>query len=94
MENTSSGAEIQQNTRVEKKSWVVALLLTFFLGALGVHRFYLGKNGTGLVMLILTIASPLTLMLTVGITAIWALVDFILILIGSMKDSDGNELQK
>lgn len=29
-----------------QKSWVVALLLCFFVGFLGVHRFYVGKVGT------------------------------------------------
>ena len=35
-----------------QKSWVVALLLCFFLGGLGVHRFYVGKVGTGILQIV------------------------------------------
>ena len=64
------------------KGFVPALLLCFFLGALGVHRFYVGKVGTGLLML-----------LTLGGVGIWALVDFIMIAVGSFKDSNGLSLK-
>lgn len=72
--------EIQDNK--SQKSWVVALLLCFFLGGLGVHRFYVGKVGTGIVQL-----------LTVGGFGIWALIDFITILVGSFSDSEGKTLK-
>jgi TM2 domain-containing membrane protein YozV len=55
-----------------------ALLLCFFLGVFGAHRFYAGKIGTGILELI-----------TVGGLGIWWLVDMILILTGSFKDGDG-----
>lgn len=60
------------------KGFVPAILLCFFLGALGVHRFYVGKVGTGILML-----------LTFGGLGIWTLVDFIIIVTGNFKDSDG-----
>ncbi len=60
------------------KNFVAALLLCFFLGSLGVHRFYAGKVGTGILMLI-----------TLGGLGIWTLIDFIMIAVGSFKDSDG-----
>ncbi len=72
--------EIQDNK--SQKSWVVALLLCFFLGGLGVHRFYVGKVGTGIVQL-----------LTVGGFGIWVLIDFIIILVGSFSDSEGKTLK-
>lgn len=72
--------EIQDNK--SQKSWVVALLLCFFLGGLGVHRFYVGKVGTGIIQL-----------LTVGGFGIWALIDFIIILVGSFSDSEGKTLK-
>lgn len=62
------------NSEVEKKkrNLVVAYLLWFFLGALGAHRFYFKKTGTGIAMLLMVV-------LTIGfgaiITGIWALVD-------------------
>ena len=61
------------------KSRLVTTLLAFFLGYLGVHRFYLGKIGTGIVML-----------LTAGGLGIWALIDFIFAVAGLMKDKEGN----
>jgi TM2 domain-containing membrane protein YozV len=67
--------------RYSNKSRLVALLLCFFVGALGVHRFYVGKVGTGVLML-----------LTLGGLGIWALIDLIMIAIGSFKDASGRVL--
>ena len=63
------------------KTKVVAALLCFFVGTLGVHRFYVGKIGTGVAMI-----------LTLGGCGIWAFIDLIMILVGSFKDADGKEL--
>ena len=63
---------------ISRKSRLVALLLCFFLGALGVHRFYVGKVGTGILMLI-----------TLGGCGLWLLIDLILIVVGSFKDKQG-----
>lgn len=65
-----------------KKSKVAAALLCFFLGGLGVHRFYVGKVGTGILWLF-----------TFGVFGIGALVDFIMILVGAFKDKQGNPLE-
>jgi TM2 domain-containing membrane protein YozV len=65
------------------KSWLVTLLLCIFLGGLGVHRFYTGKIGTGILMLI-----------TLGGLGIWVLVDLIMIAIGKFKDKQGRELAR
>ncbi|MEU7743573.1 TM2 domain-containing protein [Nonomuraea sp. NPDC049158] len=65
------------------KSWIVAVLLCFFLGALGVHRFYVGKIGTGILQLI-----------TLGGLGIWVLIDFIMILVGKFNDKQGQPLAK
>ena len=63
------------------KSYVTTLLLSFFLGSLGVDRFYLGQTGLGIGKL-----------LTFGGCGIWTLIDFILIAMRKVTDSDGNPL--
>ncbi len=65
------------------KSWLVTLLLCIFLGTLGVHRFYTGKIGTGILQLI-----------TLGAFGVWTFIDFILILIGKFDDKQGQPLVK
>jgi TM2 domain-containing membrane protein YozV len=65
------------------KSWIAALLLCFFVGVLGVHRFYTGKIGTGILMLI-----------TFGGFGLWALIDFIMIAIGKFTDKQGLALAR
>ncbi len=64
-----------------EKSWIATLLLCLFLGEIGVHRFYVGKVGTGILQLI-----------TLGGCGIWTLIDFIMILIGKFTDKDGNPI--
>jgi len=83
---------------VSAKSRMVAMLLALFLGQLGIHRFYLGKIGTGVVMLVLTIIGYATVWLIIGfiplaVVWVWNLIDFIMILAGSMKDKEGKTVQ-
>lgn len=61
------------------KSQLVALLLALFVGVLGIHRFYLGYTGIGIVQL-----------LTFGGLGVWALIDLILIITGDLKPRSGN----
>jgi TM2 domain-containing membrane protein YozV len=73
-----------------EKSKTVAALLCFFLGSLGVHRFYLGKIGTGILQIILLVLGSILLIFGIGaflygILGLWVLIDFILILTGSLK---------
>ncbi len=60
------------------KSRLAAALLCFFLGGFGIHRFYVGKPLTAILMI-----------LTLGGLGIWTLVDFIMICCGCFKDSNG-----
>lgn len=64
-----------------EKDWLVTLLLCFFLGGIGVHRFYAGKIGTGILQLI-----------TFGGCGIWTLIDLVMILTGKFTDNNGNEI--
>lgn len=63
------------------KSFTTAILLSFFLGVIGVDRFYLGHVGLGIGKL-----------LTLGGCGIWALIDFILIATRKVNDSMGRPL--
>ena len=62
------------------KSKMVALILSIFLGELGIDRFYLGYIGTGILKLI-----------TCGGFVIWWLIDLILIATGKLKPKNGSE---
>ena len=64
------------------KSKTTAILLSLFLGVLGVDRFYLGYTMLGILKLI-----------TVGGFGLWALIDLVRIITGSLKDAEGNELE-
>jgi len=63
---------------VSPKSRTVASVLCFFFGVIGIHRFYVGKTGTGIAMIF-----------TLGGLGIWALIDLIMLLIGSFRDKEG-----
>lgn len=72
------------------KSKVAAGLLGIFLGAFGVHNFYLGYKGKAIAQLLITVLSCFMLS---EISAIWGLIEGILILAGNINtDSDGNPL--
>jgi hypothetical protein len=68
--------------RVSPKERLSALLLCFFLGWAGAHRFYVGKHVTGLLWL-----------LSGGVFLIGWLLDFIMIITGSFTDKDGKRLE-
>jgi hypothetical protein len=63
------------------RSFTTTLLLSFFLGGLGVDRFYLGYTGLGILKLV-----------TLGGCGVWSLVDFVLIAIRRLPDAEGRPL--
>jgi hypothetical protein len=63
------------------KSRGIAFILALVLGVFGAHRFYVGKVGTGLLMVV-----------TIGGLGIWYLYDVIMVASGSFKDAEGRRL--
>jgi TM2 domain-containing membrane protein YozV len=61
-----------------EKSFVAALLLCVFFGGFGIHRFYVGKIGTGILQLI-----------TLGGLGVWSLIDLVVIIVSKFKDKHG-----
>ena len=81
-------------TGASTKSRLSLILLAFFLGPFGAHRFYVGKIETGIVMLVLTIVGYATLglgigLILLGIVTVWILIDLFLAITRKFKDSKG-----
>jgi TM2 domain-containing membrane protein YozV len=77
---------MNSNNRIDNhsdKGFVPTALLVMFLGALGIHRFYVGKYITGILML-----------LTLGGFGIWQLIDYIIILTDGFADSEGRPIRR
>jgi hypothetical protein len=83
LENKQNKKANQQPDASGGKSQLVALLLCIFLGILGIHRFYLGYPGIGILML-----------LTGGVCGILALIDLIRIITGDLKPRNGDYAEK
>lgn len=81
--STSTSYSARFNSNISDKSRAAAAILCFLLGALGIHRFYVGKIGSAIFQIILNI-------FIVGF--IWVLVDFIMIIVGEFTDAEGKKL--
>lgn len=75
----SPSPEVNNVEENPQKSYLVALLLSYFLGSLGVDRFYLGKVGTGIAKLV-----------TFGGLGIWQLIDLLLLAFGKLRAKNDN----
>jgi len=87
---------------VSPKSLLAAVFLCFFLGWIGAHRYYVGKIGTGLLMALLSLAGLGVgfgiggwpwLLFGYGGMGIWALIDFITLILGAFRDKEGRLLK-
>ncbi|NUN08230.1 MAG: TM2 domain-containing protein [Ignavibacteriaceae bacterium] len=75
------GGTISGTSEKDNKA-ILVLLLCFFLGVLGIHRFYTGHTGIGVAQL-----------LTLGGCGIWTLIDLIIIITGNYTDVNGNPIK-
>ena len=87
------GVNLRKNKKIDNvngKSKITAGILGIFLGCYGVHNFYLGYNGKAIAQILITL---LSLFLLSWVSAIWGLIEGILILTGNIKkDASGNDL--
>ena len=79
---------MEPQTQEAPKQKLVAFLLAFFLGYLGIHNFYLGNKGKGIAQLILSIT-----FVGLVISGPWALIEAIMIIAGSPTDANGIPLE-
>lgn len=86
--NANTNTNVNTNTngatgyQVSQKSRLVSLLLCFFFGVFGIHRFYVGKIGTGILWF-----------LTFGCFGIGVTIDLLIIILGSFRDKFGLQVK-
>jgi TM2 domain-containing membrane protein YozV len=85
----ATGIYLEQGSTEGEKSKVAAALLAFFLGGLGIHKFYLGCNTAGVIMLVIFLAGLIFLGIPSILISIVSFIEFIIYIIKS--DSDFKE---
>lgn len=98
-EFNNNGVVDAAQSAISDKKKLVALLLNLFLGPLGIHRFYLGRVGSGITMLVMLIFGWLTTGIFIGfiflaVVGIWDVVDFFCIIFNGLPDAQGRKLAK
>ncbi len=83
MSNNPVGASTPTQPKEKSdKNFLVTILLSLFLGPLGIHRFYVGRTTSGLIMLF-----------TIGGIFLWAIIDFIVVATGNFTDQHGRAIK-
>lgn len=83
MENSASQVVTSGEKKVSDKSKTIALLLCFFFGGFGLHYFYVGRTGKGILYIF-----------TLGLLGIGCIVDIVTICTNKFRDKDGAVLRK
>jgi TM2 domain-containing membrane protein YozV len=81
IDSTAQRREVVMMPETSPKKILPAFLPCLFFGVLGIHRFYVGKVGTGVAQF-----------LTLGGVGVWALINLIMLIVGSFRDNDGRLL--
>ena len=79
---------VKSSKNVSDKKPLPAFLLAWFVGVFGAHRFYVGKTGSAVAMLLISLT-----LVGLIITGIWTLVDLIMIACGNFTDANGKKLE-
>lgn len=79
----------------KKRKYTTTLLCAWFLGLLGIHRFYTGYKGIGIALLLCSTILPfLTCFISLIVSGVWVCVDFISICFNCYNDADGKPLEE
>ena len=80
-----------EQANMSPRSKLACLLLCLFLGWIGAHRFYVGKIGTGILMLLTTGGGIVCSIWPIG--GVWVVIDLIFIVSGSFRDKEGRRVE-
>lgn len=86
-----SSINLQTDIPDGRKSKIVAAVLAFMFGSLGIHNFYLGYIGKGVTQLLLTIIGWIIIIGPI-LSIVWSIIEFVMILTGTLDDANGNKL--
>lgn len=75
---------MNMQSEVSEKTILPAFLLSFLGGLLGLHRFYVGKVGTGILMVLLSIT-----LFGMAVSGLWNIIDLVMIVSGKFTDANG-----